>query len=104
MECRRFTRLTNGFSKKLANHSAAIALWIGFYNFCRIHESLRCTPAMALGVTDHVWSIAELMRAALAPSDVPPLPRPTPKTTLRPGTIPFRPYVIRGGKLSKPRN
>jgi hypothetical protein len=83
MASRRFTRLTNGFSKKLENHSAAIALWIGFYNFCRIHESLRCTPAMALGVTDHIWSIAELMEAALEPSDIPPIPR-TPSTTLRP--------------------
>jgi hypothetical protein len=104
MQMRRCTRLTNGFSKKLKNHSAAISLWIAFYNLCRVHETLRCTPAMALGVTDHIWTIAELVRAALEPSDVPPLPRPTPETTLRSGTIPFRPYVIRGGKLSKPRN
>jgi hypothetical protein len=57
------------------------------------------TPAMALGVTDHIWTIAELVSAALEPSDVPPLPHPTP-TTLRPGYRPFRPYVIRGGKMS----
>jgi IS1 family transposase len=104
MASRRFTRLTNGFSKKLENHSAAIALWIAFYNFCRVHESLRCTPAMTLGVTDHIWSIAELVRAALEPSDVPPLPRPTPETTLRSGYRPFRPVVIRGGKMTPKRS
>jgi hypothetical protein len=104
MASRRLTRLTNGFSKKLANHSAAIALWIGFYNFCRVHESLRCTPAMALGVTDHIWSIAELMRAALEPSDVPPLPRTVPPTTLRPGYAPFRPRTIIGGKIGPKRS
>jgi IS1 family transposase len=97
MSSRRFTRLTNGFSKRLKNHSAAIALWICFYNFCRYHESIKCTPAMALGVTDHIWSVAELINAANEPSDVPPIPR-TPPTTLRPGYRPFRPYVISGGK------
>ena len=99
MQMRRRTRLTNGFSKKLENHRAAVALWVSFYNLCRVHETLRCTPAMALGVSDHIWTIAELVSAALEPSDVPPLPRPAPATTLRPGTIPFSPYVIRGGKL-----
>jgi IS1 family transposase len=98
MQMRRCTRLTNAYSKKLENHRAAIALWIAFYNLCRVHETLRCTPAMALGVTDHVWSIAELVRAALEPLDVPPLPRPTPETTLRPGTRQFRLIVGRGGK------
>jgi hypothetical protein len=58
---------------------------------------------MALAVTDHIWTIAELVQAALEPSDVPPLPRPTPETTLKPGYRPFRPVVIRGGKMSKPR-
>jgi hypothetical protein len=76
MGLRRFTRLTNGFSKKLANHRAAIALHIGFYNLCRTHETLRCTPAMALGVTDHIWTIGELVDAALNPPTVPPLPTP----------------------------
>ncbi|HXR34943.1 MAG TPA: IS1 family transposase [Candidatus Binataceae bacterium] len=65
MSMRRFTRLTNGFSKKLENHKAAVSLWICFYNLCRVHETLRCTPAMALGVTNHVWSIAELVDNAL---------------------------------------
>jgi IS1 family transposase len=103
MQMRRFTRLTNGFSKKLENHRAAVALWIAYYNLCRVHETLRCTPAMALGVTDHIWTIAELAQAALAPSDVPPLPRPTPETTLKPGYRPFRPVVIRGGKMTPKR-
>jgi IS1 family transposase len=103
MASRRFTRLTNAYSKKLDNHRAAVALWIAFYNFCRVHEALRCTPAMALGVTDHIWSIGELIAAALEPSDVPPLPRPVQPTTLRPGYRPFRPIVIPGGKMSKPR-
>ncbi len=61
MQMRRFTRLTNAFSKKLANHLAAIALWVCFYNLCRVHETLRMTPAMAVGVTDHIWTIGELI-------------------------------------------
>ena len=65
MASRRFTRLTNAFSKKLENHIAAVHLYVGHYNFCRVHEALRITPAMAVGVTDHVWSIAELLDAAL---------------------------------------
>ncbi|MGH9638270.1 MAG: IS1 family transposase, partial [Candidatus Angelobacter sp.] len=65
MQQRRFTRLTNGFSKKLENHIAAVALYVAHYNFCRVHEALRVTPAMQLGVTDHVWTIAELVEAAL---------------------------------------
>lgn len=64
MGCRRFTRLTNAFSKKVENHAHAVALHMMFYNFGRIHKSLRITPAMAAGVTGHVWSIAEI--AALA--------------------------------------
>jgi hypothetical protein len=51
-QIRRLTRITNGFSKKLENHRADATLWIAFYNLCRVHESLRCTPAMALGVTE----------------------------------------------------
>lgn len=60
MKMRRFTRLTNAFSKKLENHIAALALHYMHYNFCRIHQTLRVTPAMAAGVTDHVWDISEL--------------------------------------------
>jgi len=60
MGMRRFTRLTNGFSKKVDNHFWAIALHYMHYNFCRIHSSLRVTPAMEAGITDHVWSIEEI--------------------------------------------
>ncbi len=61
MSMRRFTRLTNGFSKKIENHAAAIALYFAFYNFCRVHQTLRITPAMQAGLTDHVWEVAELV-------------------------------------------
>ena len=65
MASRRFTRLTNGFSKKLENHAAAFALFVAHYNFARVHESTKVTPAMALGVTDHPWTIGELLDTAL---------------------------------------
>jgi IS1 family transposase len=58
---RRFTRLTNGFSKKWENHWAALCLWFAYYNFCRIHRSLRVTPAMEAGITDHLWDLSELL-------------------------------------------
>jgi len=61
---RRFTRLTNAFSKKIENHKHSIALHFMHYNFCRIHKSLRITPAMQAGISNHVWSLEEL--AALA--------------------------------------
>lgn len=61
MMMRRFTRLTNAFSKKVENHAWAIALHYMHYNFCRIHQTLRVTPAMAAGITDHVWDIEELV-------------------------------------------
>jgi hypothetical protein len=61
MNMRRFTRLTNAFSKKIENMKAAVALHFAHYNFVRIHGSLRMTPAMAAGVTNHIWSISELL-------------------------------------------
>jgi IS1 family transposase len=61
MSIRRFTRLTNAFSKKLANHEASVALYFMYYNFCRIHQTLRVTPAMEAGITDHVWSLEEVI-------------------------------------------
>jgi len=61
MQMRRFTRLTNGFSKKIENHGHAIALHYMHYNFCRIHQTLRVTPAMEAGISDHVWSIEEVV-------------------------------------------
>lgn len=61
MHMRRFTRLTNGFSKKLDNHVNAVALHFAYYNFVRIHKTLRMTPAMAAGVTDRLWEMADLV-------------------------------------------
>ena len=55
------TRLTNGFSKKWGNLKAAYALWFAWYNFGRIHRTLRMTPAMEAGITDHIWTIDELL-------------------------------------------
>jgi len=86
MQQRRFTRLTSGFSKKFENHAAAVSLFVAHYNLCRVHETVRCTPAMAVAITDHVWSIGELVDAALAGE----LPKPEGKQVGR-----FR--VIDGG-------
>jgi IS1 family transposase len=61
MGMRRFTRLTNGFSKKIENHAAAVALHMMFYNFGRVHMTLKATPAVAAGIADHVWSIEEII-------------------------------------------
>jgi hypothetical protein len=69
MSMRRFTRLTNAFSKKIENHMHAISLHFMYYNFGRIHKSLRVTPAMESGVADHVWSLEEI--AALVQDEAP---------------------------------
>lgn len=61
MSNRRFTRLTNGFSKKVENHEHMLALFFMYYNFCRIHQTLRVTPAMQAGLTDHVWELSEVV-------------------------------------------
>lgn len=61
MAIRRFTRLTNAFSKKLANLKAALALHFAYYNFVRIHRTLRVTPAMAAGVTGRLWELNEFL-------------------------------------------
>jgi hypothetical protein len=74
----------------------AVALWIAFYNFCRVHETLGCsTPAMPLGVTDHVWSIAELIDATNDSRDVPPL-EPIQELRTKIGAPKLR--LIRGGR------
>src|SRR5436305_2594186 len=65
---RRFTRLSNGFSRKKSNLRAALALYFGYYNFCRMHRSIRMTPAMAAGIAKKPWSLAELLAAAQATS------------------------------------
>ncbi len=77
MGCRRFTRLTNGFSKRLEPHLAAVALHVAYYNLCRVHESLRTTPAVTLGIADRVWSLGDLLDAALAKVSVTPEVSPT---------------------------
>jgi len=64
MGIRRLTRLTNGFSKKVENHRAAIAIFIAYYNFVRLHRSLRTTPAMAAGIEPSVWSMGDLLEIA----------------------------------------
>lgn len=61
MSMRRFTRLTNGFSKKLANHEHMLAIYFMYYNFCRVHQTLRVTPAMEAGLSDHVWTIGDFI-------------------------------------------
>ena len=87
---RRFTRLTNGFSKKLDNHCAAVALYVAHYNLCRTHEALKTTPAKAIGIADRAWSIAQLVDAALAVA--PAMPTETPPDRRR------KFAVIQGGK------
>ena len=80
MNQRRFTRLSNGFSRKLENHRAAVGLYAAHTNLCRINGTIRTTPAMALGVTDHIWTIAELVTAALeSPEPSTPPAEPPPK-------------------------
>jgi hypothetical protein len=61
MSMRRFRRVTNAFSKKVENHAAAIALYVMYHNFGRIHQTLRVTPAMEAGVANHVWSVEEIV-------------------------------------------
>ena len=62
MAIRRFTRLTNAFSKKIENHAHSVAIHFMHYNFVRIHQSLRVTPAMVAGMTDTLWSLTDMVR------------------------------------------
>ena len=73
MSMRRFTRLTNAFSKKFDNHVHALSLYFVFYNFCRIHKTLRMSPAMAAGVTDRLWSLEDVLARIDADA---PAPKP----------------------------
>lgn len=68
---RRFTRLTNGFSKKVENHANAVSLHFAYYNFVRIHKTLRMTPAMAAGITDKLWEMADLVAVVEAAEEAP---------------------------------
>ncbi len=90
MASKRFARLSNGFSKKLDCHLAAVALHVAFYNLVRAHEALRSTPAMALGIADRAWTIGDLIDAALATQPI------TPETTAPDRRKRFR--VIDGGR------
>jgi IS1 family transposase len=73
MGIKRFARLSNGFSKRLENHCAAVSLYVAHYNLCRVHGSLRSTPAMALGIAERVWTIGDLLDAALATQPIDPV-------------------------------
>lgn len=72
---RRFTRLTNGFSKKVEPHYAMVCLYTVFHNYVRIHKTLKCSPAMATGLTDKLWSMADLVAMIDAQAEVPKRPR-----------------------------
>lgn len=87
MQQRRFTRLTNAFSKRVRNHRAAVALHFAHYNLCRVHMTLRVTPAMEAGITDHVWSVEELMDAALEAPEPPPLAPPQSQRMMKVATF-----------------
>ena len=99
MHLRRCARRTNAYSKKHGHHVAAIALHLAFYNFCRVHESLRVTPAVELGLTDHVWSIRELIEEAKAAPPIDPVPPPI-EPTLRKDGKPVL-HMVRGGRPNK---
>jgi hypothetical protein len=85
MSARRFTRLKNASSKKLENHALSVALHYMHYNFCRVHKTLRVTPAMAAGVTDHVWSVADVVAIIEAAEPVPAKRGPYKKAGLSQG-------------------
>jgi IS1 family transposase len=102
---KRFARRGTGFSKTLRHHSAMIAIFVAWFNFCRVHETLRCTPAMEAGLASHVWSVEELVEAALAaepceaPSPEPLKPRSeAQKVTEKQTSTGARLRVIDGGK------
>lgn len=99
---RRFTRLTNAFSKRVRNHVASVALYVAYYNLCRVHTTLRTTPAMAMGVTDHIWTVEELIVVATAKKPSPEAPRAdvNHETAVAPKVLPnhVRFTVLRGGK------
>jgi IS1 transposase len=71
MHMRRFTRLTNGFSKKVENHAHSVALFMTYYNFVRIHKTLRLTPAMAAGVSDQLWEVSDIVALVEAAEEPP---------------------------------
>jgi len=70
MSMRRFTRLISAHSKKVENHQHALAIYFMYYNFCRIHQTIRVTPAMAAGITDHAWDITEMIYSVTSKTKV----------------------------------
>ena len=99
MHIRRFMRRGNAFSKKLDHHRAAVSLHVAWYNFCRVHESLRITPAMEAGITDHVWTVEELVtRAFSAEPCAVPEPKPLAPTAPPPGEKPATARELPNGK------
>jgi len=104
MQQRRFTRLTNAFSKCVANLAHAVALYVAHYNLCRVHMTLRVTPAMQAGLADHVWSLEELIEAALSAPEPPPLPMPSlpPPPMPRPPAPRLGPVAVLPGQLELP--
>ena len=92
MSSKRFARLSKGFSKRLENRCAAVSLYVVHYSVCRVHESLRSTPAVAFGIADRVWTIGNLLDAALATQPI------TPVTTAPDRRKQFR--VIEGGAVN----
>jgi IS1 family transposase len=105
---RRFVRRGTGHSKSLAHHEAMVAVFVAWFNFCRIHETLRCTPAMQAGLADHVWSVEELVDAALSAEPCePPEPRPlaprpdAPKVTTKTTPTGVRLRAVDGGKAPR---
>ena len=99
MHIRRFMRRGNAFSKKIDHHRAAVSLHVAWYNFCRVHESLRITPAMEAGITDHVWTVQELVERALSaePCDA-PQPKPLAPPAPPPGEKPVVSRELPNGK------
>lgn len=91
MQLRRHARRTNAHSKTLQHHHAAVALHFGFYHFCRQHQGIRVTPAMEMGLTDHIWSAEELIEQAQACPETPPPAVPEERPRLR---------LIQGGKVA----
>jgi len=96
MSMRRFTRLTNAFSKKVENLAAAVSLHFAYYNYCRVHKTLGTTPAVAAGVTDHVWTIRELIALLDAAESTPVKRGPYKKTREKRGY----PGIVKSGEIS----
>jgi hypothetical protein len=82
MHMRRFTRLTNGFSEKIESHAHAVALHMMYYNFVRIHKTLRVTPAMASGVTDRLWEIGDIAQLVAGAEGAPTVRGPYHKCSI----------------------